>query len=73
MSEDDNRASEELAFVLTLCAGLSTCIGAIVPFFVKVSDKRILAAALGFSAGISRRRRKKRKKWNMFHNYEIIK
>ncbi|KAJ3078734.1 hypothetical protein HK102_004275, partial [Quaeritorhiza haematococci] len=41
-----------LAIGLTIAAGLSTCIGAILPFFVKVNDVRFLAFSLAFAAGV---------------------
>eukprot|EP00198_Chlamydomonas_reinhardtii_P010865 XP_001700202.1 zinc-nutrition responsive transporter [Chlamydomonas reinhardtii] len=41
-----------LAFGLVIAAGLCTCLGAAIAFCVKVSDTRILAAALGVSAGV---------------------
>lgn len=40
------------AFLLTLFAGLATGIGSALAFFTKRTDKRILAIALGFSAGV---------------------
>jgi len=40
------------AFSLTLFAGLSTGIGSALAFFVKKSQPRFLALALGFSAGV---------------------
>lgn len=40
------------AFSLTLFAGLSTGIGSALAFFVKKSQPRFLAIALGFSAGV---------------------
>ena len=41
-----------LALLLTVAAGLSTGIGAIVAFFTKATDTRVLSAALGLSAGV---------------------
>lgn len=41
-----------IAFGLTLLAGLSTGIGALISFFSKSSDTRVLACALGLSAGV---------------------
>mmetsp|Transcript_26935 Transcript_26935/g.39844 ORF Transcript_26935/g.39844 Transcript_26935/m.39844 type:complete len:358 (+) Transcript_26935:83-1156(+) len=44
-----------VAFALVIGAGLSTCLGAAVVFFprlVKLASKRVLAAALGLSAGV---------------------
>ncbi len=40
------------AFLLTLFAGLATGIGSALAFFTKRTDKRFLAIALGFSAGV---------------------
>jgi len=40
------------AFVLTLLAGLATGIGSLLAFFSKKTDKKFLAVALGFSAGV---------------------
>lgn len=40
------------AFLLTLFAGLSTGIGALLAFFTKRTNTLLLAAALGFSAGV---------------------
>lgn len=40
------------ALALTLFAGLSTGIGALVSFFTKHTDTRVLSAALGLSAGV---------------------
>lgn len=40
------------AFLLTLFAGLATGIGSALAFFAKRTDKRVLAMALGFSAGV---------------------
>lgn len=41
-----------LAFGLVIAAGFSTCLGASIAFFVKVTNKRILAGALSLSAGV---------------------
>lgn len=44
-----------LAFVLVICAGLSTAIGAAAVYFnwiVKLASKPVLASGLGFSAGV---------------------
>lgn len=41
-----------LALGLTLIAGMSTGIGALLAFFTKSTNKRILAGSLGFSAGV---------------------
>ena len=40
------------AFMLTLLAGLATGIGSLLAFFSKSTNKRFLAVALGFSAGV---------------------
>ncbi|MDD2999728.1 MAG: zinc transporter ZupT [Candidatus Riflebacteria bacterium] len=40
------------AFMLTLLAGLATGIGSLLAFFSKRTDKKFLAVALGFSAGV---------------------
>lgn len=40
------------AFGLTLFAGLSTGVGSLLAFYSKDTNKRFLAAALGFSAGV---------------------
>lgn len=40
------------AFLLTLFAGFSTSIGAIIAFFSKKDDFRLLSVGLGFSAGV---------------------
>ena len=40
------------AFGLTLFAGLSTGIGSLLAFYTKQTNKKFLAAALGFSAGV---------------------
>ncbi len=40
------------AIVLTLLAGLATGIGSLISLFTKKTNKRFLAAALGFSAGV---------------------
>lgn len=40
------------AFLLTLFAGLSTAIGAILAFFSKTNNDRFLSLGLGFSAGV---------------------
>jgi len=44
-------STEAVAFLLTLGAGLATCVGALIAFFVKIKSTNFLAAALGFSAG----------------------
>ena len=41
-----------MALLLTLFAGLATGIGSALAFFTKRTDKRFLAIALGFSAGV---------------------
>ena len=41
-----------LAFILTLIAGISTSIGAILAFFSKDKNYKILSLGLGFSAGV---------------------
>lgn len=41
-----------IALLLTLFAGLSTGIGAMISFFTRHTDTRLLAAALGLSAGV---------------------
>ena len=41
-----------LALGLTLIAGMSTGIGALIAFFTKSTDKKLLAGALGLSAGV---------------------
>lgn len=41
-----------IAVGLTLVAGLSTGIGGFISFFTKASDSRVLAGALGLSAGV---------------------
>lgn len=41
-----------IAFLLTLFAGLSTSIGAVIAFFSKGNSDRILSLGLGFSAGV---------------------
>lgn len=40
------------AILLTTIAGMSICLGALVAFFVKQTDKKTIAFALGFSAGL---------------------
>ena len=40
------------AFLLTLFAGFSTSIGAVIAFFSKKDDFRLLSVGLGFSAGV---------------------
>lgn len=40
------------AFLLTLFAGFSTSIGAVIAFFSKKDDYRLLSIGLGFSAGV---------------------
>ena len=40
------------AFMLTLLAGVSTGIGSLIAFYTKKTDKKFLAGALGFSAGV---------------------
>ena len=44
----------EIAFLLTLLAGLSTGVGSLIAFFIKKSDMKqsYLCVALGFSAGV---------------------
>jgi len=41
-----------LAFLLSLAAGLSTAVGALVPFFFGVQNSRMLGTALALSAGV---------------------
>lgn len=41
-----------LAFLLTLAAGLSTGIGSIFTFFIKITNKKFLSFSLGLSAGV---------------------
>ena len=41
-----------IALLLTTVAGLSTGIGALVAFFTRATDTRVLSAALGLSAGV---------------------
>ena len=41
-----------LAFLLALLAGASTCVGAVIAFFGKKDDTRMLSLGLGFSAGV---------------------
>jgi len=41
-----------LAFGLTIAAGAATMVGAAVPFFTSTTNKPVLAAALGLSAGV---------------------
>jgi len=41
-----------LAFLLTLFAGLSTSIGAVIAFFSKLRTEKFLSLGLGFSAGV---------------------
>lgn len=40
------------AFLLTLIAGLSTCIGSCIAFITKRENKKFLSVSLGFSAGV---------------------
>ena len=40
------------ALVLTLLAGLATGIGSLIALFTRNTNKRFLAGALGFSAGV---------------------
>lgn len=40
------------AFLLTCFAGLSTTIGAVLAFFTRYDNKRVLSVGLGFSAGV---------------------
>ena len=40
------------AFLLTLFAGLATCIGGVISLFTKRTNTRFLASSLGFSAGV---------------------
>ena len=40
------------AFLLTLFAGLATCIGGVISLFTKRTNKKFLASSLGFSAGV---------------------
>jgi len=41
-----------LAFGLTFAGGSATMVGAAVPFFTSTTNKPVLAAALGLSAGV---------------------
>lgn len=41
-----------IALALTILAGLSTGIGALISFFTRAADTRLLAGALGLSAGV---------------------
>ena len=41
-----------VAFLLTLIAGLSTSIGAMIAFFSKKENKILLSLGMGFSAGV---------------------
>ncbi len=41
-----------IALLLTVAAGLSTGVGALISFFTKATDTRVLSAALGLSAGV---------------------
>lgn len=41
-----------IALLLTIAAGLSTGLGALIAFFTKATDTRVLSAALGLSAGV---------------------
>jgi ZIP family zinc transporter len=41
-----------IAFLLTLFAGLSTSIGAVIAFFSKMKTEKFLSLGLGFSAGV---------------------
>lgn len=43
--------NEVLAFCLSLGAGLTTAIGGLLPFFVKVENVKFLAASMGLAAG----------------------
>jgi ZIP family zinc transporter len=50
-----NATSVALAFVVVILAGLSTGIGAAIVFFprfIKYATRRVLASALGISAGV---------------------
>jgi len=49
---DTNFNNLLFAFGLTLFAGLSTGIGSIMAFYTKKTNKKFLAGALGFSAGV---------------------
>ena len=40
------------AFLLTLCAGLATCVGGVISLFTKRTNTKFLSASLGFSAGV---------------------
>ncbi len=52
MATDIEFSKLMIAFSLTLLAGLSTGIGSALAFYTKQTNKRFLAAALGFSAGV---------------------
>lgn len=41
-----------LAWLLVVGAGLATAVGAAFAFFAKITDHRLLACALGISAGV---------------------
>lgn len=40
------------ALIITTIAGMATCVGALIGFFVKRTDKRAISFSLGFSAGL---------------------
>lgn len=53
--EDSKNDNVGIALALVFAAGASTALGAAVVFFpslVKLASKRVLASALGFSAGV---------------------
>lgn len=50
--EDISLQSFLIAFLLTLIAGFSTAIGAILAFFSKEDNYKMLSVGLGFSAGV---------------------
>jgi len=41
-----------IAFLLSLLAGISTCIGAVAVFFLKKDSPKVLSIGLSFSAGV---------------------
>lgn len=41
-----------LAFGLVAAAGMATCLGACIVFCASLAKKRLLAASLGFAAGV---------------------
>ena len=45
-------SNEVYAFILTMIAGMATAVGSLVAFFTKKTNTKLLAASLGFSAGV---------------------